>query len=114
MIFIGKFFYLTSQQEIEEQERWSASNMDRSLTPSALGQTLVRQVQWLRDVLAIRHTGQNRVSPDGQFLGRNAEEGFLGLLMAQEVVNTLVALDERLQVEVPREEAAKQIREWMK
>lgn len=89
--------------ELREQERWHTPNMDRSIVPSALGQSLVRQVLWLGDVLTVRHNDQNRLQADGPYPGRNAEEGFLGLLVAQEVANKLVALAELLPVDIPED-----------
>ncbi len=79
-----------------ESERWLDENMDTSLLPSAFGQSLRRQVLWLKSVLADRHDERNRVAADGAYLGRNAEEGFLGLLVAQEIANKIVFLRETL------------------
>ncbi|GAK61421.1 hypothetical protein U27_01321 [Candidatus Vecturithrix granuli] len=82
----------------KETERWLAPNMNTSLLPSALGQSLVRQSLWLQEVLAARHDEQNRPNARGPYLGRNAEEGFLGLLMAQAVANKLLFLRDTMQV----------------
>jgi uncharacterized repeat protein (TIGR01451 family) len=82
----------------KETERWLEPNMDKSLLPSALGQSLVRQSLWLQEVLTARHDAQNRVSVNGHYLGRNAEEGFLGLLMAQAVANKLLFLRDTMQI----------------
>ena len=79
-----------------DSERWFDQNKDTSLLPSALGQGLRRQVLWLQDVLAERHDADNRVSDTGEFLGRNAEEGFLGLVTAQAVANKVLFLKETL------------------
>ena len=76
----------------KETERWLDSGMDRSITPSALGQTLRRQVLWLKAALSARHDDANRIAASGEFIGRNAEEGFLGLLIAQETANKIVFL----------------------
>ncbi|GAK54230.1 hypothetical protein U14_05509 [Candidatus Moduliflexus flocculans] len=76
----------------KETERWLDSGMDRSITPSALGQTLRRQVLWLKAALSARHDDANRVAASGEFIGRNAEEGFLGLLIAQETANKIMFL----------------------
>ncbi len=80
-------------------ERWLDSNMDTSILPSALGQALRREVLWIRDVLSDRHDERNRLSGTGQYPGRNAEEGFLGLLVAQEVANKILFLYETMQAE---------------
>jgi len=79
-----------------KSERWLDNNLDKSLILSALGQTLRRQVLWIKDVLAERHDDHNRVASDGAYWGRNAEEGFLGLLIAQEVANKVLFLNETL------------------
>ncbi len=80
----------------KETERWFESGMDRSIVPSALGQTLRRQTMWLKTALSARHDDANRIAADGTFIGRNAEEGFLGLLIAQEAANKIVFLHETL------------------
>ncbi|MCP4398714.1 MAG: DUF11 domain-containing protein [bacterium] len=79
-----------------DSERWFDGNKDRSLLPSALGQSLRRQVLWLKDVLADRHDADNRLNGKGEFLGQNAEEGFLGLVTAQAVANKVLFLKETM------------------
>ena len=82
----------------KETERWLDGNMKKALVPSALGQTLVRQVLWLQAALATRHDERNRASAAGTYVGRNAEEGFFGLLVAQAIANKLLFLQETMLV----------------
>ena len=87
-------------------ERWLDGNMDKSLIPSALGQTLRRQALWLKDALAVRHDAQNRAAANGAYIGRNAEEGFLALLIAQEAANKVAFLRDALRVKLEAEGAS--------
>ncbi len=80
----------------EDDEGWFDGNKDMSILPSALGQSLRRQVLWLQDVLSDRHDAENHLSRHGQYLGRNAEEGFLGLVTAQAVANKILFLKESM------------------
>ncbi len=87
----------------EKEQRWR--NVDKSLIPSAIGQTLLRQVLWMEDVLATRHDQNNRPDPNGAFLGRTVQEGFIGLLVAEAVANKLVFLRDTMLVPVDPDDA---------
>ncbi|MBD3304782.1 DUF11 domain-containing protein, partial [candidate division KSB3 bacterium] len=90
----------------KETERWRESLMDKSLVPSALGQSLYRQVLWMQEALATRHNDRNMPDPDGQYIGRTAEEGFLALLFAQAAANKIAFLKETMLVPLHAEDVS--------
>lgn len=66
--------------------RWDGASMDKALTPSALGQTLYKQVLWAEYFLSHYHSEKEGAA---QKLGVSAGEGFAGLALLGESINKM-------------------------
>jgi len=85
--------------------RWDRSQMDKTLSPGAMGQSLVKQYYWAQDMLSAFHDADdNGIEPDGTitpdsvgspnfdpannvFYGGNSADGFIGQVLTAESIN---------------------------
>ncbi|MEA1965036.1 MAG: hypothetical protein U9O41_07930 [Candidatus Aerophobetes bacterium] len=74
--------------------RWQDYDLD--IVPSALGQSLVREVLLARELLASNHTQEGKEDIQGQYLGKDALSGYLGLVVMEETANKLLLLEKLL------------------
>lgn len=97
-----------------ESLRWDREKMDKTLNPAAMGQTMLKQYFWAKDMLVAFHdsldntieaTGSN--SPDSVnspnfdpynniFYGGNNLDGFIGQVLTAESINKTMFLLNRL------------------
>jgi hypothetical protein len=64
-----------------ETLRWNPQKFDKTITPSALGQSLYNQALWAEYFLGSKH-GEN-------LLGNDAVEGYIGSILVAEAVNKM-------------------------
>jgi hypothetical protein len=94
--------------------RWDRSKMEKVLVPAAMGQTLMKQYLWASDMLSAFHDADGEgidadgtVSPDvpdgttfdpdnGVFIGGDARDGFIGLVLTAESINKIAFLTNAL------------------
>ena len=84
--------------------RWDRSLMDKTLSPGAMGQTLMKQYLWAQDMLGGYHDSENEgIDPDGTvspdfedgtfdpdndvFYGGDNADGFIGQVLTAEAIN---------------------------
>jgi len=80
-------------QEVNPED-WSTrkwQDYDFDLVPSALGQSLAREVLLVKELLASNHTQEGR-----EYLGKDALSGYLGLVVMEETANHLLFLEKLL------------------
>ena len=84
--------------------RWDRSLMDKTLSPGAMGQTLMKQYLWAQDMLgAFHNSDEEGIDPDGTttpdfadgtfdpdnnvFYGGDNADGFIGQVLTAEAIN---------------------------
>lgn len=90
--------------------RWDRSLMDKTLSPGAMGQSMMKQYLWAADMLGAFHDGDdNGIEPDGVitpdsagspnfdpnnnvFYGGGALDGFIGQILTAESINKTMFL----------------------
>jgi len=90
--------------------RWDRNQMDKTLSPGAMGQSLVKQYYWAQDMLGAFHDADdNGIEPDGTitpdsvgspnfdpannvFYGGNSLDGFIGQVLTAESINKTMFL----------------------
>ncbi|MBW6489966.1 MAG: T9SS type A sorting domain-containing protein [Lentimicrobium sp.] len=90
--------------------RWDRSKMDKTLNPAAMGQTMLKQYLWAKDMLGAFHDAEdNSIEADGTnspdslnspnfdpynniFYGGNNLDGFIGQILTAESVNKTLFL----------------------
>ena len=83
-----EFFSGSPRLQSLENLAWNSATFDKRIVGSAIGMTLLREVQEAAQLLA-----ENRVA----FLGRSTEEGFYGLLLVGAIQSKLAFLDKLAQ-----------------
>ncbi|PKP50116.1 MAG: hypothetical protein CVT92_14695 [Bacteroidetes bacterium HGW-Bacteroidetes-1] len=94
--------------------RWDRSKMDKTLNPAAMGQTMLKQYFWAKDMLGAFHDSLNNTieasglnSPDSAnspnfdpsndiYYGGNNLDGFIGQVLTAESVNKTMFLINKL------------------
>lgn len=93
--------------------RWDRSKMDKTLSPGAMGQTLMKQYLWAQDMLGSFHDeNEDEVVPDGIatpdslngkydpsnniYLGGDNADGFIGQVLTAEAINKILFLINKL------------------
>ena len=90
--------------------RWDRTLMDKTFSPGAMGQTLMKQYLWAQDMLGTFHDGdENEVVPDGTnspdstdsphfdpnnniYYGGDNTDGFIGQVLTAEAINKTLFL----------------------
>jgi len=67
--------------------RWDPAQIDQTLTPGAIGQTVTKQILWAEDFFS---------SHRGNLLGRDAFEGFRGGVLTALALNSLMTFTDEL------------------